>query len=82
MYGQAVGETVMTKLAPWSKRGLRQQADAGRARQQLHDEARRSRTSIQSSWVHWPSRDKPVKLIRIEGANLDHVKRSNVKEKK
>lgn len=29
--------------------------------------------------VHSPNRDKPVKLIRIEGANLDHVKRSNIK---
>lgn len=31
--------------------------------------------------VHSPNRDKPVKLIRIEGANLDHVKRSNIKAK-
>ncbi len=29
--------------------------------------------------VHSPSRDAPVKLIRIEGANLDHVQRSNIK---
>jgi hypothetical protein len=28
--------------------------------------------------VHSPNRDKPVKLIRIEGTNLDHVKRSNI----
>ena len=31
--------------------------------------------------VHSPKRDAPVKLIRIEGANLDHVKRSNIKAK-
>jgi predicted metal-dependent enzyme (double-stranded beta helix superfamily) len=31
--------------------------------------------------VHSPNRDKPVKLIRIEGSNLDHVKRSNIKAK-
>lgn len=31
--------------------------------------------------VHSPKRLKPVKLIRIEGANLDHVQRSNIKQK-
>jgi hypothetical protein len=29
--------------------------------------------------VHAPRRNAPVKLIRIEGKNLDHVKRSNIK---
>jgi predicted metal-dependent enzyme (double-stranded beta helix superfamily) len=29
--------------------------------------------------VHSPRRAAPVKLIRIEGKNLDHVKRSNIK---
>ena len=31
--------------------------------------------------VHSPKRDAPVKLIRIEGKNLDRVKRSNIKAK-
>jgi len=31
--------------------------------------------------VHSPKRDAPVKLIRIEGANLDNIKRSNIKAK-
>ena len=31
--------------------------------------------------VHSPKRDAPVKLIRIEGRNLDHVRRSNIKAK-
>ena len=31
--------------------------------------------------VHSPKRDAPVKLIRIEGQNLDHVQRSNIKAK-
>ena len=31
--------------------------------------------------VHAPDRKAPVKLVRIEGANLDHVKRSNIKAK-
>ena len=29
--------------------------------------------------VHSPKREAPVKLIRIEGRNLDHVQRSNIK---
>jgi hypothetical protein len=29
--------------------------------------------------VHSPKRDMPVKLVRIEGKNLDHVQRSNIK---
>jgi hypothetical protein len=29
--------------------------------------------------VHSPKRDAPVKLIRIEGRNLDQVQRSNIK---
>ncbi|HEX6001597.1 MAG TPA: hypothetical protein VFZ16_19715 [Hyphomicrobiaceae bacterium] len=28
--------------------------------------------------VHSPRREAPVKLIRIEGKNLDHIKRSNI----
>jgi predicted metal-dependent enzyme (double-stranded beta helix superfamily) len=31
--------------------------------------------------VHSPRRDKPTKLIRIEGRNLDQVQRSNIKAK-
>lgn len=31
--------------------------------------------------VHSPRREKPSKLIRIEGENLDNVKRSNIKAK-
>ena len=31
--------------------------------------------------VHSPKRDAPVKLVRIEGKNLDRVQRSNIKAK-
>ena len=31
--------------------------------------------------VHSPRRDGPCKLIRIEGKNLDRVKRTNIKAK-
>ena len=29
--------------------------------------------------VHSPNRAGPTKLVRIEGKNLDHVQRSNIK---
>ena len=29
--------------------------------------------------VHSPRRENSTKLVRIEGANLDHIKRSNIK---
>ncbi len=31
--------------------------------------------------VHSPRRERPTKLIRVEGRNLDHVQRSNIKAK-
>lgn len=31
--------------------------------------------------IHSPKRDQPTKLLRIEGANLDHIERSNIKAK-
>ena len=31
--------------------------------------------------VHSPKRDEPTKLLRIEGANLDNIQRSNIKAK-
>ena len=31
--------------------------------------------------VHSPKREQPTKLIRIEGQNLDHLQRSNIKAK-
>ena len=31
--------------------------------------------------VHAPRRERPTKLIRIEGQNLDNVQRSNIKAK-
>lgn len=31
--------------------------------------------------VHSPKRDAPTNLLRVEGANLDHVQRSNIKAK-
>jgi hypothetical protein len=32
-----------------------------------------------AGFVHSPNRAGPTKLVRIEGGNLDHIKRSNIK---
>jgi hypothetical protein len=77
IYGQAAGITEMTD---WK---MVQQGEAGKPA--LVEPAR---TYVMKPGdahfydvadVHSPRREAPVKLIRIEGMNLDHVKRSNIK---
>jgi hypothetical protein len=77
IYGQAAGITEMTD---WK---IVQKGDAGKP--SLVEPVR---TYVMNPGdahfydvadVHSPRRDAPVKLIRIEGRNLDHVKRSNIK---
>jgi hypothetical protein len=77
IYGQAAGITEMTD---WK---MVQQGEAGKP--SLVEPAR---TYVMKPGdahfydvadVHSPRREAPVKLIRIEGMNLDHVKRSNIK---
>jgi hypothetical protein len=77
IYGQAAGITEMTD---WK---IVQQGEAGKP--SLVEPAR---TYVMKPGdahfydvanVHSPRREAPVKLIRIEGRNLDHVKRSNIK---
>ncbi len=77
IYGQATGVTEMTD---WKI------VDAGSADKPILVEQERTYTLNPGDChfydvgaVHSPSRDRPVKLIRIEGANLDHVQRSNIK---
>lgn len=79
IYGQATGTTEMTD---WM---IVEKGDA--ARPSLVEAVR---TYVMHpgdvqfydvSAVHSPRREAPVKLIRIEGRNLDHVKRSNIKAK-
>lgn len=77
IYGQAVGTTDMTE---WKiiKKGEGEQAS-------LVEPVRTYAMNPGDAQfydvgdVHSPRRDGPTKLIRIEGANLDHVKRSNIK---
>jgi hypothetical protein len=77
IYGQAAGITEMTD---WK---IVQKGDAGKP--SLVEPVR---TYVMNPGdahfydvadVHSPRRDAPVKLIRIEGRNLDHVKRSNIR---
>jgi hypothetical protein len=77
IYGQAAGVTEMTD---WS---IVQKGEAGKP--SLVEPVR---TYVMNPGdahfydvgdVHSPRRAAPVKLIRIEGRNLDHVKRSNIK---
>ena len=76
IYGQADGETEMTEwkivrqgsgdeptLVEPERTYVMKPGDA-----QLYDVGQ----------VHSPNREAPVKLIRIEGANLDRVQRSNI----
>ena len=79
IYGQATGETDMTD---WKivERGSGEKPH-------LVEKARTYKMKPGDAHfydvgdVHSPDRDAPVKLIRIEGANLDRVKRSNIKAK-
>jgi hypothetical protein len=77
IYGQAAGETEMTD---WT---ITKPADGD---QPALVEATRVYTLKPGDAhfygvgdVHSPRREGPTRLIRVEGANLDHVKRSNIK---
>jgi len=79
IYGQAIGETEMTD---WKI------VERGDGDKPHLVEAVKSYTMVPGDAhfydvgdVHSPKRVKPVKLIRIEGANLDHVQRSNIAQK-
>lgn len=82
IYGQAEGETVMsdwqiaeTKTDNGNSVKLVKKVDTYTlARGDVH--------VYDISDVHSPSRDLPVKLIRVEGENLDNVERSKIKELK
>jgi predicted metal-dependent enzyme (double-stranded beta helix superfamily) len=79
IYGQAVGVTEMTdwkivKKGSGAEPSLVEPVETYRMKPgdaHLYDVGA----------VHSPKRDTPVKLIRIEGQNLDRVQRSNIKAK-
>jgi hypothetical protein len=79
IYGQATGETEMTewKIVKKGSDGNPSLVEPARTYVMKPGDAQ----LYDVGDVHSPRRDAPVKLIRIEGANLDHVERSRIAEK-
>src|SRR5258708_5047303 len=77
IYGQAVGVTEMTdwKIVEKGEAGEPALVEPDRTYVMKPGDAH----LYDVADVHSPRRAVPVKLIRIEGRNLDHVKRSNIK---
>lgn len=77
IYGQAVGTTEMTdwKIVDAGSDTAPKLVEKVRTYKMEPGDAHFYDVGV----VHSPSRAAPVKLIRIEGANLDHVQRSNIK---
>jgi hypothetical protein len=77
IYGQAVGVTEMTdwRIVPQGEAGKPSLVEPVRTYAMNPGDAH----LYDVADVHSPRRAAPVKLIRIEGRNLDHVKRSNIK---
>jgi hypothetical protein len=77
IYGQAVGVTEMTdwRIVQQGKTGKPSLVEPVRTYVMNPGDAH----FYDVADVHSPRRAAPVKLIRIEGRNLDHVKRSNIK---
>jgi hypothetical protein len=77
IYGQAVGMTEMTdwKIVKKGEGEAPALVEPTRTYAMKPGDAR----YYDVGFVHSPNRQEPTKLLRIEGANLDHVKRSNIK---
>lgn len=79
IYGQAAGVTEMTewKVVEKGQNGRPTKVEPVLAYVMNPGDVRLYDVGV----VHSPKREAPVKLIRIEGRNLDHVQRSNIKAK-
>jgi hypothetical protein len=79
IYGQAVGVTEMTdwRIVEKGKSDTPSLVEPVKTYRMVPGDAH----LYDVGDVHSPKREAPVKLIRIEGKNLDHVKRSNIKAK-
>ena len=76
IYGQAVGVTEMTDWTIIKPGGGDQPALVEPARTYVMRPGDAKLYDV--GFVHSPNRAEPTKLIRIEGKNLDNVKRSNI----
>jgi hypothetical protein len=79
VYGQATGVTEMTdwRIVERGRAGAPTLVEPIRTYLMRPGDARFYNVGD----VHSPKRSAPVKLVRIEGENLDHVQRSNIKAK-
>ena len=80
IYGQAEGETVMSD---WHVEKI--ENDSGTSVKLVKKASTYTLTRgdvhvYDIGDIHSPSRDLPVKLIRVEGENLDNVQRSKIEE--
>ncbi len=73
IYGQAAGETIMTD---WECLARPTEAAPGKARR-IRDYAMKPGDAYlyEPGILHSPRRDGPTRLLRIEGMNMDRVKR-------
>ena len=73
IYGQARGETLMTD---WTVVESASETRAGRVRPVRSYSLKPGMARVYNEGdIHSPRRDGPTRLIRIEGTNMDHVKR-------
>jgi len=73
IYGQARGETLMTDYFPAARPS---EGEPGKARPVKHYMLTPGTTYLYNEGdLHSPRRDGPTKLIRIEGKNMEKVKR-------
>ena len=77
IYGQAAGVTEMTewKIVEKGEKGEPMKVEPVETYVMNRGDVRLYDVGV----VHSPRRDAPVKLVRIEGRNLDYVQRSNIK---
>ena len=77
IYGVAVGDTEMTdwKIVKQGQNGEPTLVEPERSYMMTPGDAH----FYDVGDVHSPRRENSTKLVRIEGANLDHIKRSNIK---
>ncbi|MDJ0958926.1 MAG: hypothetical protein QNI91_18810 [Arenicellales bacterium] len=80
IYGQAEGETSMTDWETVEPGGPDRPALVEPSRTYLMRPGDVQLYDVGA--VHSPHREKPVKLLRIEGQNLDKIQRSNIQRKK
>lgn len=84
IYGQAEGET---EMSDWEIASTEPAEGSGNNAEPVKLVRKTSTYTLQrgdvhvydTGDVHSPKREKPVKLIRVEGENLDNIKRSAIK---